>query len=174
MDTDEKLRKERWELTYAVQRSQRYHARRSAFFDRWHKLTLLTGILGGSAVVASLGPVVGTNVTLVAGLAVAILSGVDLVVGTSEMARKHNDLRRRFCELEKEMEIQPKADLEQIAAWRAARLSIEADEPPAYVALDLLVENELRRSYAHTKDEPPYPVTWWQRLTAHFVRWENA
>lgn len=174
MDTDQQLRKERWELTYAVQRSQRYHARRSAFFDRWHKLTLLASILGGSAVVASLGDQLGTGVAVACGAIVALLSGVDLVVGTSEMARKHNDLRRRFCELEREMEHDPAADLAQIAQWRAGRLAIEADEPPSYVALDLLVENELRRSLAHTKDEPPYRVTWLQRVTAHFLRWENA
>lgn len=174
MDANDPLKQPRWELLWAVQKSQRYHARRSAFFDRWHKTTLLVGMLGGSAVVASLGDLVPSWIALAGASLVAVLSGLDLVVGTGEMARKHNDLRRRFCELEREMQLLPLADEAKLAAWRGERLTIESDEPPAYVALDVLVENELARAYAHLKDQPPHSLTWLQRNTAHFLRWENA
>lgn len=174
MDASDPLKRPRWDLLWAVQRSQRYHSRRCAFFDRWHKVTLLAGVLGGSAVVASLGELVPAEVALIGASLVALLSGLDLVVGTGEMARKHNDLRRRFCELERLMQLEPQAGEQRLADWRAERLAIESDEPPAYVALDLLVENELIRSWAHLQDQQPYPLTRWQRLTAHFLRWENA
>lgn len=159
---------------WAVQRSQRYHSRRNAFFDRWHKVTLLAGILGGSAAVASIGKDAPTWLILIGGALVATLSAIDLVVGTAEMARKHNDLRRRFCDLEQAMQRSPLGEETLLASWRAERLSIESDEPPAYVALDILVENELARSFAHLKDQPPHELSFIKRHTAQLIRWENA
>lgn len=172
--TNDPLKAPRWALLWAVQKSQRYHGRRSVFFDRLNKTTSLVGLLGGTAVVASLGETAPAWVALAGALAVAVLSGLDLVVGTSEMARRHNDLRRRFCELEAEMQAKPHVDEMLLSAWKSKRLAIESDEPPSYVALDILCDNELRRAYGHLASEPPHPLPWLQRATAQFLRWENA
>lgn len=174
MEARDELKQQRWEIMWAVQRSQRYHSRRSAFFDRWHKVTLLAGILGGSAAIASIGKDAPTWLILIGGALVATLSAMDLVVGTGEMARKHNDLRRRFCNLEQLIQRSPVADELVLADWRSERLSIESDEPPAYVALDILVENELARSFTHLKDQPPHELSFIKGHTAHFIRWEDA
>ncbi len=91
------------------------------------------------------------------------------------MARRHNDLRRRFCELE--AEIAKKEPLQvtptDIASWKSQRATIESDEPPTYVALNILCDNELRRSYSHLQDQP-HKLSLLQRLTAHVLIWENA
>lgn len=163
-----------WDLLWAVQRSQRYHSRRRAFFERWNKATAFVGVVGGSAVFAALGHYAPPALATVGAAMVVVMSGIDLVAGTANMARRHDDLRRRFCELEADMtrDLQPSAAT--VAQWRAQRLAIESDEPATYVALDVLCENELARAYRHLQDQPRYPLPWYQRLTAQLLRWENA
>lgn len=97
-----------------------------------------------------------------------------MVAGAAEMARKHNDLRRRFCELEAEIVATEVSTEANVAAWKGQRLAIESDEPPTYVALDILCDNELARSYAHLKEREPHNVQWYKRLTAHLIIWENT
>lgn len=103
-----------------------------------------------------------------------VMSGVDLVVGTGQMARQHNDLRRRFCELEADITYDLAPNESTIASWQAKRLTIESDEPPTYVALDLLCENELARAYEHLSAKPRAMVPWYKAVTAQFILWPNS
>lgn len=161
---------ESWNLLWAVQRSSRYHARRQAFFDRWHRVTAGVGVIFGSAAAVNLVTQGGMGWTLGAAFVITILSSVDLVVGTSVMARLHSDLRRRFLEMEASIRCSPTADQADINRWTVERLRIEADEPPVYVALDLLCENEMSRAKG---DSPRAALRWWEALTAHWWRWED-
>lgn len=102
------------------------------------------------------------------------MSGIDLVVGTGQMARQHNDLRRRFCELEADLVRDLSPTEATVAGWQARRLTIESDEPPTYVALDLLCENELARAYEHLKARPRASVPWYKVITAQFILWPNS
>lgn len=166
---------DKWDLQWGVQRSQRYHARRTAFFDRWHKGTAFAGIVGGSAVFAAIGNAVPAWVATAGAAMVVAMCAIDLVVDTAGMARTHNDLRRRFCQLEADMAAAGQdASQEQLAAWLQQRLAIESDEPPHYAALNVLCDNELARSYRHLKQQQPHHIPWFQRMTAHLLRWENA
>lgn len=93
------------------------------------------------------------------------------------MARNHNDLRRRFCELEADIVSCTSANLnaDKIGAWKGRRLSIESDEPPTYVALNVLCDIELRR--AHGLDlltDGANKLPAWKRRTAHLFIWENS
>lgn len=169
----EKIKTERWELLWATQRSQRYHSRRTSFFGRWNKLTAFTGVIGGSAVFASVGNQMPWLATIGAA-AVVVISGADLVIGTSEMSRMHNDLRRRFCELEAAIVSTVTTTESDIAKWKAQRIAIESDEPPTHVALNLLCDNELSRSYGHLSGHQEHAVPWYKKLTAHFLIWEDA
>jgi len=175
MDADQ-ANEEKRKILWSIQRSQRYHARRSSFFSRWNKSTAFAGIVGGSAVFASLGEALPAQVATLAAAAVVLISGADLVIGAADMARSHNDLRRRFCELEAEIvgvEVPEGAD---VGRWKSARVTIESDEPPTHVALNLLCENELIRSQYEAKRAAEYihPIGIWKRLTAHFFIWENT
>lgn len=164
----------RWNLLWATRRSQRYHARRMGFFDRWNKVTSLAGVLGGSAVfVAMANHVPAWLAGFGAGL-IVLLSSVDLVVGTSEMARRHNDLRRRYCLLEAAIQARPDPKPGDLGRWTEERLNIEADEPPVFGALDLMVENELIRATFEPEKQKLIDVPWYKAITSHWLRWENA
>lgn len=171
-DANEEKRKILW----SIQRSQRYHARRSAFFSRWNKATAFAGIVGGSAVFASLGKALPDQVANLAAAAVVLISGADLVIGAAEMARKHNDLRRRFCELEAEIVRVECPTATNINNWKSARVAIESDEPPTHVALDILCENEMIRARydAERAKQHLHALPIWKRATAHFFVWEDS
>lgn len=164
------LQADRWGLLWAAQKSARYHARRQGFFDRWRMLTSGAGALFGSAAAANVAAAGGTTVTLIAALIVAVLSTIDLVVGTSTAARLHSDLRRRFLEMEAHIRCVPEPSQLDIDGWTVERLRIEADEPPVFVGLDLLCENELARAHGL---EPRAKLNWWAKITAHWFKWES-
>lgn len=175
MDANQ-LNEEKRTVLWSIQRSQRYHARRSSFFSRWNKSTAFAGIVGGSAVFASLGEALPPQVATTAAAGVVLISGADLVIGAADMARKHNDLRRRFCELEAEIVGIDSPGVADVSRWKSLRVSIESDEPPTHVALNILCENELIRSrYEATRaTEYIHRIGLWRRLTAHFFIWENT
>lgn len=168
------IKTQRWDTLWSVRVSQRYHARRMAFFDRWHKITGIVGVLGGSAVFVSMANYAPAWLASVGAGLIVILSSIDVVVGTAEMARRHNDLRRRFCLLEAAIEAVPEPTAKVISRWKDERLSIESDEPPVFVALAIQCDNEMRRATDHISEKPLHPIPWHKATTAHWLRWENA
>ena len=167
-------RTERWNLLWSVQRSARYHARRQAFFDTWRRVTAALGVIFGSAAAVDLlhaSTSQGHSVGIAAAFVVAVASALDLVVGTSDMAWQHRELRKRFLELECQIRRCPdKPRPEELARWREFRIGIEADEPPTYVAVDLLCENELARANGAGDRAKLNP---WERATAHWLKWHD-
>jgi hypothetical protein len=161
---------ERWKLLWPVQRSARYHARRQSFFDRWRLLTAGASVLLGSAAATNIVTKGGPELTLAMALAVTVLSTIDLVVGTTVMARLHSDLRRRYLALETDIQCQPEPTKEDLDRWKTERLRIEADEPPVYVALDLLCENEMARAYGMP---PRAKLPRFATASANLLRWES-
>ncbi|WP_244403819.1 hypothetical protein [Xylella fastidiosa] len=101
---------------------------------------------------------------------------IDCIIslGTAQMASLYNGLRHRFSQLESGIVKHPQARQEQIAAWVKQRLEIESDEPPIFVALDILCENQVTRSYADLKDYPSHKLPWFKRITAQWLMWGNA
>ncbi|EQD38228.1 hypothetical protein B2A_11552 [mine drainage metagenome] len=112
-------------------------------------------------------------------LIVAVASTIDLVVGTATMSRTHAELRRRFLMLQVQLERSPESPgISEIQEWKGDRLIIEADEPPIYVALDLLCENEVATARKDELDKAGSDVKradvkWWQALTAQWLHWQN-
>lgn len=167
MDTGD----EKWKLLWGVQRSSRYHARRQAFYDRWRRVTAGIGVIFGSVAATDLLHEGGHAVAVAAAFVVAVTSALDLVVGTADMAWTHRELRRRFLALECAIQRAPEEPTEaDVHAWQDERLAIEADEPPIYVALDLLCENEMARADGRP-DRVKLPR--WATVTAHWLHWEN-
>lgn len=167
--------KERAAILWAAERSARYHARRQAFFDRWRRITLGANVLFGSAAAADLlkegGHEAGHAIALVAAFAVAFLSAMDMVISTAEMARLHNELRKKFVVLEAKIRRSAEVPTEaEIHTFQDDRLAIEADEPPIYVVIDLLCVNEIERANGRP---PREKITTWQTLTAHWWHWPD-
>ena len=87
---------------------------------------------------------------------------------TSKAARLHSDLARRFIELEKEFLPEKATTRAELDRLEAARLTIEADEPPILRILDSVCHNELLRAMGY-EDEVFLKIFWFQRLFANFI-----
>lgn len=163
-------------LTFYVQRCIRYHMRRSAFFMRWGRFTAFVGVVLGSAAAAALMSSAPKLITASCALLVTLASAVDLVVGTSQRAWLHNDLRKRYLEIEAEIV----ANYEPSAQWmrelhgRIRR--IEADEPPTMPALELLARDDVIRSLYPREEAIEYlcKLHWFKRFTAHWFDWDTS
>ena len=158
---------------FAVQRSIRYHARRERFYDSWNDLTNGIAIFLGAATVATVAGRLPLAQTLAVWFpaAIAIVSTLNVVWGTTRRARLHNELYRRFVELERTMLSASEPTGEGCRALRAERLAIEADEPPTMLVVRVLCHNEVVRASGAGQY---YEVPLWQRVLAHFWAFPNA
>tara|TARA_R110000787_G_scaffold286335_3_gene404207 strand:- start:5837 stop:6265 length:429 start_codon:yes stop_codon:yes gene_type:complete len=106
------------------------------------------------------------------GLVAALIAALDLVVGFSMKARDHALLYMRFMDIFAEMEAISSPSEDQLANWARQRRLIEKDEPPAYTALSLACHNEVIRAWG-LDNEDTVPLTWWQNLMMHFIKFSN-
>jgi len=157
---------DRWhELFFGIRRSIRYHIRRRKFYENWHLLTSAAGVVFGSAAVGSLLSSIDSYIALWSAGIVAILSPMDLVVGTSKKAWLHAELAKRFIELEKEIGVEMTE--ENYHRLCNARLDIEMEEPPVLHVLNMICHNELLRAMGYG-EKYKMEIKWYQRCAAHF------
>lgn len=154
-------------LLFGVRRSIRYHARRRMFFDRYRQFTSAMGVIFGSATIFTLLNNMDPLYPAIAAAVVTIFFAIDLVVGTAAKARLHDDLCRRFIELERQMELVAAKDTQSFAKFTAARLEIEADEPPVHRVLDLMCHNELLHAMGYERSRF-IRIRFYQRWLAPF------
>lgn len=161
------LSQDMWSLLVGVRVSARYHDRRRLFFVTAHRFTAGFGAIFGTAAMAALLGKVDQNLGVVAAVLVTVMSIIDLVVGFSESANLHRELRRRFLDLEQE--IIANHDDTRLGELQRWRLEIEKDEPPVRRALCTLVQNaQVLSDYGQAEAAKYFiHVSWWQRLTAH-------
>ena len=156
---------------FGIQRSVRYHNHRRRFYELWNTTTVTCGVLGGSlAATAFLAGLPDGWNWLPAALAgaVALLSAVDLAVGTARCADLHGDLARQFISLEQRFAHGRNLGDAKHEDLVKARLSIEASEPPVLRLLDVMCHFELLRSKG---DDPArWPsISWWRSKLAHWA-----
>jgi hypothetical protein len=164
---------QRWDgELFGVQRSVRYHARRQAFYDFWNTFTNAVSIIGGAGTVwVFLDKAASVEWRLWLPAIITIVSTLNLLWGTSRQARTHNDLYRRFVELERDMVGIAQPNEDDLKEVKGRRLMIEADEPPIKFAVDVLCHNELVRALGSDEYRR---VPWWQKWFAHFFSFPNA
>lgn len=153
-------------LLFEVEKSMRYHARRRAHFEWWHRGSMLIVIVAGSATVASWAPDFW-------GLVAVITASFDLVYAPAVKVCEHERLHREFTKLAIAIRTERKPDEAMLRGWVAERLEIEADEPPMFWAVEADCWNEVARAWGRNK-EPPNRLTWFQRLFKHFIRFEGS
>ena len=164
----ERLEDEWHELLFGVRRSIRYHARRRMFFDRCRQFTSAIGVIFGSATFFTLLNKMDPLYPTLSAALVTVFSTIDLVVGTAVAARRHDDLCRRFIELERQMELAERPiDVQALAKFKAQRLEIEADEPPVHRVLDLMCHNELLHAMGYERKQF-VRIRFYQRWLAPF------
>jgi hypothetical protein len=164
--TDEPLDKRWYRELFGVRRSIRYNARRRAFFDRLDQLTNMLAVIFGSAAVYGVLDSDHHTIALVASGVVTVISAINLVVGSSQRARKHDDLARQFTVLEREMIGEVSED--RLAYMKRARLEIEAEEPPVMHVLNCICHNEQMRAEGYPKEDLAN-IRWWQRAFSQVV-----
>lgn len=137
-------------MLYNVRVGVRYHMRRQAFFERWHRLTGIISLIGGSTAVATI-----THefelAGLIAGAVIAIAQSIDLMVDTRKYGELHRDLRCKYLALEPRLTL---VDLppEKCHEIDEAIKNIEAEEPPIRTALMDIVQNDTLIAEGYTKD----------------------
>ena len=105
-------------------------------------------------------------------LIVAVLSAASLAYGVRDKAARHDDVRRRFIELERV--IRGKEHTDEVAQWaEIERLAIEADEPPPTLStVYALCHNEESRAMDF-KTKDLVPITRVQKFLAHMWNWKE-
>lgn len=162
------LAAERYGLHFDIQRSIRYHQRRRAWFDGWHKLTVGAAAVFGSATFYSVLQQYSELAMLLAGL-VTLLSVADFVIGNGTMARLHHDLARDFIRLDVRLRLADNADRGLLRELWEERLAIEAREPPTKVILNRICYNEQLRAEGRDGEEHYIQLGWLQRAVAHLI-----
>lgn len=133
------------ELSFAVERSRRYHAKMQSFYQSFNDLvTSANALLSAGAFMALLG---GKNawIAQIATGVVAAISAVAAVYSPARKARMHGDLCRRFTDLSEKIAASSATEGNR-RKFLAARLKIEKDEPPVKRLIDLQAYNEEARA----------------------------
>ncbi|MEX3555879.1 MAG: hypothetical protein VB131_04550 [Burkholderia gladioli] len=151
---------------FGIRRSIRYHNRRRAFFDRLDQFGNMLSVMLGSAAIYGVLDKDYHNVALIASALVTSVSAINLVIGTAQRARAHFDFARQFTTLEQQMLV-PESMM-VLAEITAARLDIEANEPPVLFVLDSMCHNELLRADGYPREDF-VKIRWWQRLCSQVV-----
>lgn len=153
------------DLLFGIRRSIRYHNRRRSFYDRLHKFNTIIAVVGGSAVIATILGKLGASWPLAFSVVITISAAVDLALNSSQAARFHHDLSRKYFDIEKEMIAGQEPSDQDLVAWTERRLTIEADEPPVLHVLNTICHNELCRALGYGN---PVNLSWLQRLFSNF------
>lgn len=155
-----------YSLDFTVHVSLRYHARRRAFFDAAHRISIALVAVGGSAGFVA---ILGDETTLAKFVTafLAVVATLDLVIGYSERARDYDSLYRRFSDLAVSIAGVTDPSEDQIREWTSERMRIEKDEPTSIDVLNVICHNE--EAEARGQSESKFKVRWWQRPMCHLV-----
>jgi len=155
-------------LLFAVRRSIRYHTRRRRFFDGRYRVTTAVAIILGSTSVVTVLTQLNPVYPAIASAIITVLLTLDLVAGTTAMSRLHHDLAREFGSLEEQLILMKEPSDDALRELTAARLKIEAKEPPVFRILDLLCHNEVVLALGYEEGEL-YHIPLYKRLVAHLI-----
>ncbi len=167
--TEKELQPRRRELLFATRKSVRYHDYRRRHYLRGQSLIHFSGLILGSAAFAGIAS--GAVWSRWLPLAFAVLSAIGLVFRLGEKAALHIDLYKRFVRLEKrflEVSDWTREDLDRL---ECEMLSIEADEPSIYSALNRQCHNEVLRSEGSY--EYLQPLRWHHRFLKNWWDFDN-
>lgn len=151
-------------LLFNVRLCIRYHNRRRSWFDMLNLGANALSVILSAGAIAAL-RVQADQIAVWCALVITVVSGFNLVLRTSERARQHHDLARRFIALEQE--VLPARE-DQFASLYAEKLAIEADEPPPLNVLGLMCHNDQISAEGISRDRK-VPLWWWQRLLAQVI-----
>lgn len=155
------------EIDFSVHVSMRYHARRRAWLDRYHRaMILVITVCASGGVAAIFGGLLAEAECLAA--AVAAAGALEFGFSFPEKARLEDALYRRFTALAVEIASAQSSGADEIGRWDAQRLLIGADADDGLEVLRRLCHN-LEAEARGLDGDAFYPVWPWQRLAAELV-----
>lgn len=168
----------RWhDLCWGVQRSVRYHERRQAYYIRVNSMSTAVSLVFGTSAFGLL--VKGHEaIAMVCSLLVALFSLFNMVTRASEMSRRHEALRQRWCDLQARMD-SSKITEDSWRDFRTARLEIEKDEPPVQRIIDAICNNDLLMAKGYDPNDPEEArlfreVPLLYSLSGNLIPWDAA
>jgi hypothetical protein len=154
-------------LDFSVHVSMRYHARRRAWYDRFHRMMMLVIAVAGSAGVAAIyGGLLREAEYL--SIAVAVAGAIELAFSLPERARVEDALYRRFNLLAADIADAKVVADDRLRMWEAQRLLIRADADDRLEVLRRICHN-LEAEARDFPAEDRYRIRSWQRLFAQLV-----
>ena len=166
----DKLANDTHDLLFCVIRSVRYHSRRMQALDQIDKtIKIMAAISGVGTITAVVSEYMGPVYIAVFAACVSFLSTIDIVLGFSSKARAHNDLTRRWIDLEREIVLtENKMTTTKLTGFVNKRLEIEKDEPPILKVQDVICHNELVRAMGYDKKHLKH-ISVFQRLLSPVI-----
>jgi hypothetical protein len=156
------------DMLFVVRRSVRYHNKRKRFFERMRRMLNFVTMALGVATLGILLAKVDTGWAISTAAAVSFFAMIDLLLNTSEGARLHADLSRRYLDLEADLvKAGEHPGEEQARDFSAQRLRIASEEPPMMRVLDCECHNDLVRAMGRG-ELCPLKLTRSQRFIANF------
>lgn len=138
------LKDEFHDLSFSVHKCRRYHEKLTAFYAGWRDSLKVVTVCAGSSAFFLL--FAGHERAAQVVIAVVALWGViDLVYAPDKKADLHNQLRRKFTVLARELETEHQTP-ENYRRLAARRLELEIEEPPCKRLVDLQARNDECRS----------------------------
>ena len=154
-------------LNFAVEKSLRYHQRRRAHFDWCHRAMMFLVLVAGSGATADF-----FGAAKILAFLTAVLGALDLVWGPSTRARDHEVLFRRFTDLAVEIRRLATPTDADVRRLVERRLTIEADEPPIYWALEASCYNEVAAAWGRER-HGLYRLGRWETVLMQVWRFEG-
>ena len=158
-----------YKLLFSIRRSVRYHTHRRRFYEGWNVTTIIVAMLGSSSAVTALlvqAEGFGSALPLIAGCIVALMSAIDIAMGTTRQANLHADLSRQFIFLEQQFPLGRDLEDAEYEDLIKSRLQIESNEPPILRLLDAMCHFEILRSLGDRDQHPK--VCLCRRILIHF------
>ena len=172
-DHEDRIRRRRYNLLFSVRLSVRYHSYRHHFYIGAQSASSFVILLLGSASVFKIfeGSVGEEWFVAAAPAAITALAALGLVYRLPAKASLHNDLCRRFVDLERAFLGHKQWSDAVLDSLEDQRLQIEKDEPATYQALSVLCHNELVKSEG--RPEHMKKLQWYQRLLRDICRFDD-
>lgn len=145
-----------FDVLHNVRTGIRYHLRRQAFFEKWHRITGVISLVFSSAAVFAFFQ--EAKLAGAAAAIVAVAQALDLMFETRKHSEVHRELRQRYQRIEPELLAFESLDEKRYSKFMKRVSSIEIDEPPVKATLLLLCQNEAGVVTGH---DPSVQVSDW-------------
>lgn len=161
---------EMFDVRFAALRNAHYHMSRQAWFDGLNRVFSFAIILSGTALawqVSQQKEFVGIAVAV----ATTVIGALQLVFDLGGQARTHEFLKKRYYEVVQEIEKLESPATSDKSRLKSQLLSLSAEEPPVYRALDATAHNQIVDSiYGVEGKEYRCPINIWQKISRHLLR----